>query len=121
MKVNRRTIVSEIAASRKGFEPAAHVARLAVRCCEVALTHSEACPKIEVARGGRVAQLGEHLLCKQGVGGSNPPTSTIFPLNAYSRDSCRPMAFHFTLVLRLEEQKARSIQCASTFRPLSRS
>ncbi len=29
---------------------------------------------------GRVAQLGEHLLCKQGVGGSNPPTSTTFPL-----------------------------------------
>ena len=28
--------------------------------------------------GGRVAQLAEHLLCKQGVGGSSPPTSTIF-------------------------------------------
>jgi hypothetical protein len=27
---------------------------------------------------GRVAQLGEHLLCKQGVRGSNPLTSTIF-------------------------------------------
>ena len=26
--------------------------------------------------GGRVAQLGEHLLCKQGVAGSNPVTST---------------------------------------------
>ena len=25
---------------------------------------------------GRVAQLGEHLLCKQGVAGSNPATST---------------------------------------------
>ena len=25
---------------------------------------------------GRVAQLGEHLLCKQGVRGSNPLTST---------------------------------------------
>jgi hypothetical protein len=25
---------------------------------------------------GRVAQLAEHLLCKQGVGGSSPPTST---------------------------------------------
>ena len=25
---------------------------------------------------GRVAQLGEHLLCKQGVAGSNPVTST---------------------------------------------
>ena len=28
--------------------------------------------------GGRVAQLAEHLLCKQGVGGSSPPTSTNF-------------------------------------------
>jgi hypothetical protein len=27
---------------------------------------------------GRVAQLGEHLLCKQGVTGSIPVTSTIF-------------------------------------------
>src|SRR5215813_9962328 len=27
---------------------------------------------------GRVAQLGEHLLCKQGVRGSNPLTSTNF-------------------------------------------
>src|SRR5262249_41251530 len=26
--------------------------------------------------GGRVAQLGEHLLCKQGVAGSSPVTST---------------------------------------------
>jgi hypothetical protein len=29
-----------------------------------------------VAHRGRVAQLGEHLLCKQGVAGSNPVTST---------------------------------------------
>src|ERR1700681_3835532 len=28
---------------------------------------------------GRVAQLGEHLLCKQGVAGSNPVTSTKIP------------------------------------------
>ena len=27
---------------------------------------------------GAVAQLGEHLLCKQGVVGSNPSSSTIF-------------------------------------------
>ncbi len=27
---------------------------------------------------GDVAQLGEHLLCKQGVGGSSPLISTIF-------------------------------------------
>src|SRR5438128_731668 len=29
---------------------------------------------------GRVAQLGEHLLCKQGVAGSSPATSTNHPL-----------------------------------------
>jgi hypothetical protein len=29
---------------------------------------------------GRVAQLGEHLLCKQGVAGSIPATSTIFSM-----------------------------------------
>jgi hypothetical protein len=29
-------------------------------------------------RNGRVAQLGEHLLCKQGVAGSIPATSTNF-------------------------------------------
>ena len=27
---------------------------------------------------GAVAQLGEHLLCKEGVGGSSPPSSTSF-------------------------------------------
>ena len=34
---------------------------------------------IEAANRGRVAQLGEHLLCKQGVTGSIPVTSTKFP------------------------------------------
>ncbi len=33
--------------------------------------------RINVVFCGRVAQLGEHLLCKQGAGGSSPPTSTI--------------------------------------------
>jgi hypothetical protein len=33
---------------------------------------------INSSRCGRVAQLGEHLLCKQGVAGSNPVTSTTF-------------------------------------------
>ena len=33
---------------------------------------------------GRVAQLGEHLLCKQGVAGSIPATSTNFFLRARS-------------------------------------
>jgi hypothetical protein len=40
---------------------------------------------------GRVAQLGEHLLCKQGVAGSNPVTSTKFPklqLVAVRRPDC---------------------------------
>jgi hypothetical protein len=31
---------------------------------------------------GGVAQLGEHLLCKQGVGGSNPLASTILRRSA---------------------------------------
>ena len=36
------------------------------------------CPKIRSSSAcGRVAQLGEHLLCKQGVTGSSPVTSTI--------------------------------------------
>jgi hypothetical protein len=33
-----------------------------------------------VENRGRVAQLGEHLLCKQGVAGSIPVTSTNFSL-----------------------------------------
>ena len=32
--------------------------------------------KMEGVSGGRVAQLGEHLLCKQGAAGSSPATST---------------------------------------------
>jgi hypothetical protein len=32
--------------------------------------------KLNCCSCGRVAQLGEHLLCKQGVAGSNPVTST---------------------------------------------
>jgi hypothetical protein len=36
-----------------------------------------------VALHGRVAQLGEHLLCKQGVTGSIPVTSTIKSNNVY--------------------------------------
>src|ERR1700751_384323 len=40
---------------------------------------SRKCSKIKGgSRCGRVAQLGEHLLCKQGVTGSIPVTSTIF-------------------------------------------
>ncbi len=33
---------------------------------------------------GRVAQLGEHLLCKQGVAGSIPVTSTNIIPNVYA-------------------------------------
>ena len=40
------------------------------------LTRPTNLPENEVTRGGRVAQLGEHLLCKQGVAGSSPATST---------------------------------------------
>jgi hypothetical protein len=35
------------------------------------------CRRMRKHYRGRVAQLGEHLLCKQGVAGSNPVTSTI--------------------------------------------
>ena len=43
------------------------------------------------SRCGRVAQLGEHLLCKQGVAGSNPVTSTkfYFTLEDYADIRCR--------------------------------
>ncbi len=36
------------------------------------------CFRMKWLRNGRVAQLGEHLLCKQGVAGSIPATSTIY-------------------------------------------
>jgi hypothetical protein len=49
---------------------------------------------------GRVAQLGEHLLCKQGVRGSNPLTSTKFPYKLiFWRAVRQGQAFHFTVVL----------------------
>jgi hypothetical protein len=35
---------------------------------------------------GRVAQLGEHLLCKQGVTGSIPVTSTILQLGKHGEE-----------------------------------
>ena len=37
-------------------------------------------PLIEVQRKGGLAQLGEHLLCKQGVVGSIPSSSTNCPI-----------------------------------------
>jgi hypothetical protein len=42
---------------------------------------------------GRVAQLGEHLLCKQGVTGSIPVTSTTF-LNYVRRVAIRLLSHH---------------------------
>jgi hypothetical protein len=33
---------------------------------------------VNILLRGAVAQLGEHLLCKQGVGGSSPLSSTSF-------------------------------------------
>src|SRR5713226_2699173 len=50
-------------------------------CCKhpyppLSLTQARGLPHNYPYAGGRVAQLGEHLLCKQGVGGSNPSTST---------------------------------------------
>src|SRR5437879_4436023 len=38
--------------------------------------HSQENPLESYSCSGRVAQLGEHLLCKQGVAGSIPATST---------------------------------------------
>src|SRR5712691_7556433 len=58
-------------------------------CCKypyppLSLTQARGLPHNVASAGGRVAQLGEHLLCKQGVGGSNPSTSTNYPVG-----SCR--------------------------------
>ena len=45
---------------------------------------------------GRVAQLGEHLLCKQGVAGSNPVTSTnLFLVAKNLPDSSMPQFLSF--------------------------
>src|SRR5712664_2875742 len=50
---------------------------------------------------GRVAQLGEHLLCKQGVAGSSPVTSTKIPSKMQVLVIVPTRGtFHFTLVLR---------------------
>ena len=47
---------------------------------------------------GAIAQLGEHLLCKQGVGGSIPPSSTI-SLEAVidSAQHCAVIDFGFSI------------------------
>lgn len=49
--------------------------------------------RLSVSRGG-IAQLVEHLPCKQGVNGSNPFTSTtiLFPISFGSRNA-RTTAF----------------------------
>ena len=39
---------------------------------------------------GGIAQLGEHLPCKQGVRGSNPLTSTVARIRAYAQKHARP-------------------------------
>jgi hypothetical protein len=45
--------------------------------CVSVFSNGRGCFRIDSSsHGGRVAQLGEHLLCKQGVAGSNPVTST---------------------------------------------
>ena len=43
--------------------------------------------KAERRKNGGVAQLGEHLPCKQGVMGSNPIISTIKSLNKWAHSS----------------------------------
>ena len=47
----------------------------------------EAVKAVEVEVSGGLAQLGEHLLCKQGVVGSIPSTSTIITASRQDRQS----------------------------------
>ena len=54
-------------------------------------------PCFKTERDGRVAQLAEHLLCKQGVGGSSPPTST----NPFGRNLMEPSSCRDTISLLL--------------------
>jgi hypothetical protein len=56
-----------------------HVVQITSAPAKIAGGHLETKPiTIMELESGRVAQLGEHLLCKQGVTGSNPVTSTNF-------------------------------------------
>jgi hypothetical protein len=55
------------------------------------------CRRIKEPFCGRVAQLGEHLLCKQGVAGSIPATSTIFI--GENDDSLEVIGLIFTAIL----------------------
>ena len=53
-----------------------------------------------VVAHGRVAQLGEHLLCKQGVTGSIPVTSTNHLKINYLRELC----FVISVIFEIWEQ-----------------
>src|SRR5271157_3309440 len=58
-------------------------------------TAPDALKSLEVPYCGRVAQLGEHLLCKQGVPGSIPGTST----NSFYRNRLTGFVPHMFLLL----------------------
>ena len=59
-----------------------------------------------VAPFGRVAQLGEHLLCKQGVRGSNPLTSTNLIRALSTTYAATSTAFCFCFLGRSAQQPA---------------
>jgi hypothetical protein len=58
---------------------ASRISALSVRCCELIHGRSRVQGSwfgVSAGKHGDVAQLVEHLLCKQGVGGSSPLVST---------------------------------------------
>ena len=57
---------------------------------------------------GAIAQLGEHLLCKQGVVGSIPTGSTIF-LDVIKTDFLLRLAWHSSLTIRIDINNTVSI------------
>jgi hypothetical protein len=66
-----------------------HVVQITSAPAKIAGGHLETKPiTIMELESGRVAQLGEHLLCKQGVTGSNPVTSTNHLKINHLRQSC---------------------------------
>jgi hypothetical protein len=50
---------------------------------------------------GRVAQLGEHLLCKQGVAGSIPATSTNHSMHLRNNLGCELRPVHMNVHMEL--------------------
>jgi hypothetical protein len=87
-KINRRAnemlgVLTQQKSGDRGFETVRIQSRKKSELSEFA--NGCKCFNINTSsRCGRVAQLGEHLLCKQGVAGSNPVTSTkLFLLDSF--------------------------------------